>query len=73
MTAAYRSTNARIVTPDGRSPEIGERVTVRFEDWFEGTHELVGTLEADGPDGVRVRIREGLAVVVPAPAPEGAP
>lgn len=73
VLAAYRSINARIVT-DGASPlEIGERVTIRFEDWFGGAHALVGTVESDSPDGVRVRIREGFAVVVPHAPAEVAP
>lgn len=64
MTDAYRPTNARIVI-DGRAPEIGEQVTITIDDWFEGQHELRGTVEAAQADGVRVRVRPNYAVVVP--------
>lgn len=65
MSGSYRPTNARIITADGRMPEIGETVIIRFDDWFEGIHEVSGQLEARGADGARIRIRGGLAIVVP--------
>lgn len=81
MTTLHRIVSGSLAAPDGHIPALGEAVTIRFDDWIEGAHEITGVVDGyqmDGEPGacrhaaehadvtaVRVAVRAGLTLVVP--------